>query len=574
MSPRRVLVLAVVMLAIGFSLAARSVAAGPAIDTRVPDDTQKLWVFFTDKGLTRAEEPAAVAAFRAELPERTLLRRARVGFDVNLNDLPVKADYVAGVSATGAEIVTKSRWLNAVSVNATGAQASAIAALPYVKELRPVARGTKDLPEIIPAEKHESEIPEGGSGRTFDYGEAEGQLTQIQVDQLHDEGLDGTGVVIAMLDTGFDTDHQAYRHLDIVAERDFINDDTETADEPGDPPGQDSHGTATLSCVGGRYPGELYGGSYAAGFILCKTEKVDEEIQVEEDYWQEAIEWADSLGANVVSSSLGYFDWYTYEDMDGETAVVTRAADMAAARGIVVVNSMGNEGDDDWRYMIAPADGDSVVSVGAVDSDGDRVSFSSVGPTYDGRIKPDVMALGYYAYVATSNDTASYGHSSGTSFSCPLTAGAVGLIVQAHPEWSPAEVIEALHATATQSSSPDTLMGWGILQARDARYYGGSGMDDSGVVEPRLVWASPNPSAGATRIQFEVVQRGRSLVAIYSANGKLVRTLVDRMLPVGPHSVEWDGRDDAGMQVASGVYFAKLRAAGGVRASAKVALVR
>jgi subtilisin family serine protease len=260
--------------------------------------------------------------------------------------------------------------------------------------------------------------------------------------------------------------------------------------------------------------------------------------------------------------------------MDGETAITTIAADMAAARGILVVNSMGNEGNDDWRYMIAPADGDSVLSVGAVDADGDRVGFSSVGPTYDGRIKPDVMALGYYAYVATSNDTASYGWSSGTSFSCPLTAGAMGLIVEARPEWSPIEIIDALHSTATQSSSPDTLMGWGILQAHDARYADWVGVEESGVAEPKLVWASPNPSRGATRIQFTVQERGRSLVAIYNAGGELVRTLVDRVLPVGPHNVEWDGRDGNGQQVASGVYFAKLRAAGGVRASAKVAVVR
>ena len=570
MSPRRVVLFAVLAAALVFVMTSQVPAVEPARTVRRDDGAAKLWVFFTDKGLTRAEETAEMAAFRTALPARALERRAKVGFAINRNDLRVAPEYVEAVVATGAELVTRSRWLNAVSVFANDRQAEAIGGLPFVRELRPVARGTKRMPEILPADGP----PPAPGARALDYGYAQGQIEQIQVDLLHDEGLDGSGVLIAMLDTGFDTDHQAYRHLDIVAERDFINDDTETANEPGDPDGQDGHGTATLSCVGGKYPGELYGGSYEAGFVLCKTEMVDDEIEVEEDYWQEAIEWADSLGADVVSSSLGYYYWYSYEDMDGNTAVVTRAADMAAARGIVVVNSMGNEGDDPWLYMIAPADGDSVLSVGAVDIDGERVAFSSVGPTYDGRIKPDVMALGSGAYVATTADTASYGYAGGTSFSCPLTAGAVGLLVQAHPDWTPIEIIEALRSTATQSASPDTLMGWGIVQANDARYSDWVGADGAETTEPRLVWASPNPSSGGTRLEFVVGTRGRSVVAIYNASGGLVRTLMDRVLPAGPHSVEWDGRDGSGQPVASGVYFAKLRAAGGVRSSTKVAVVR
>ena len=569
---RRTMILAALVAALALAATVNAWAADPASDSPLPGDSHKLWVFFTDKGLTRAEESSAIEAFRAQLPERALARRAKVGFGVNRNDLPVHAAYVDGVKSTGVEIVTKSRWMNAVSVFADDGQAAAIAALPFVRETRLVAGGTKPVPEIIPATGSHSAVPEG---RALDYGQAQEQLEQIQVDMLHDEGLDGTGVLIAMLDTGFDTDHQAYRHLDIVAERDFINDDTETANEPGDHESQDNHGTATLSCVGAKHPGELYGGSYEAGFVLCKTEIYDQEIEVEEDYWQEAVEWADSLGADVISSSLGYLDWYTYEDMDGNTTVVTKAADMAAARGIVVVNSMGNEGNDPWLYMIAPADGDSVLSIGAVDIEGFRVGFSSVGPTYDGRIKPDVMALGLSAYVATSADTASYGHASGTSFSCPLTAGAVGLLVQAHPDWTPMEIIDgaSLHRHAEFVSRHADGVGDSV-QAYDARYADWAGVDEAEVAVPRLVWASPNPSSRGTQVEFVLQERGRALVAVYNASGGLVRTLTDRVLPAGPHAVPWDGRDGNGQPVASGVYFAKLRAAGGVRASAKVAVVR
>ncbi len=572
MSPRRRVMYAVaVAAALALALTAQAWAVDPARASQLEGGTQKLWVLFADKGLTRAEEQSAIDAFRAELPERALRRRAKVGFDVNINDLPVAARYVEDVAATGATVVTRSRWLNAVSVYADDQQAASIAALPFVRDMRRVGRGTKRLPEIVPADGQHSPRPEG---RVPDYGESQGQLEQIQVDQLHDNGFDGTGVLIAMLDTGFDTDHQAYRHLNIVAERDFINNDGETADQPGDPEGQDGHGTATLSCVGGKYPGELYGGSYSAGFVLCKTEILDEEIQTEEDYWAAAVEWADSLGADVVSSSLGYLDWYTYEDMDGNTAVTTIAADMAAARGIVVVNSMGNEGDDPWLYMIAPADGDSVLSIGAVDIDGDRVGFSSVGPTYDGRTKPDVMALGYSAYVATTADTASYGYASGTSFSCPLTAGAVGLLIQAHPDWSPMDVIEALRSTATQNSSPDTLMGWGIVQAYDAAYSDWVGVEGGAVPAARVIWATPNPTSRGTLVEFVLPERGRALVTVYDASGRLVRTLTDRVMRGGRHAVGWDGRDESSHPVASGVYFARLRAAGGLRESTKIAVVR
>jgi serine protease AprX len=530
----------------------------------------KHWVFFTDKGIARGGGQQAIDEFTAKLAPRALWRRAKVGKAVDLNDVPISSVYVEAVERTGAEIVARSRWLNAVSVRADDEILGAIAGLPFVREVRPVARATEKLLELAPAPG--AGIPR--KGRTLDYGESEGQLTQVQIPDLHDAGFDGTGVIIAMLDTGFDTDHQAYRHLDIVGERDFINNDGETANEPGDPSGQDSHGTATLSCVGAAYPGEIYGGSYNASFILCKTEMVDDEIEIEEDYWAEGIEFADSLGADLVSSSLGYFDWYTYEDMDGNTAVTTIAADMAAARGIVVVISMGNEGGSDWLYMIAPADGDSVISVGAVDLDGDRVWFSSVGPTYDGRNKPDIMALGSGAYVASSADTNSYNHSSGTSFSCPITAGAIGLLLQGHPNWTPEDVIEAIHSTGTRSTTPDTLMGWGVLQAYDAMYSEPTGIA-GGVGDGTLsvVRAYPNPSARGARIEYTVPAPSRVRLLIYDVAGRLVRTVLDRERGAGAYAAVWDGEDAAGRPVANGVYFVRLDTGRGV-STAKIAVIR
>jgi serine protease AprX len=553
-------------IAAGGLLALALVAAlAPACHGREPA-SGKHWVFFTDKGIVRGGEQQAIEAFAAKLAPKALWRRAKVGKAVDLNDVPISPGYVDAVEAVGAEVVARSRWLNAVSVWADDEVLGAIAELPFVREVRPVARATERRLDLARA-------PAGGvprGGRILDYGESEGQLAQVQIPDLHDAGFDGSGVVIAMLDTGFDTDHQAYRHLDVVAERDFINWDSETANEPGDPNGQDSHGTATLSCVGAAYPGEIYGGSYHASFILCKTEIVDEEIEIEEDYWAEAIEYADSLGADLVSSSLGYFDWYTYEDMDGNTAVTTIAADMAAARGIVVVTSMGNEGGSDWKYMIAPADGDSVVSVGAVDLDGDRVWFSSVGPTYDGRIKPDVMALGLDAYVATTADTDSYAHSSGTSFSCPITAGAVGLLLQGHPNWTPQDVIDALHSTGTRSATPDTLMGWGIVQAYDAMYSEPTGV--SGGLTVSAVRAYPNPSPREARIEYEVPSPSRVRLAVYDVTGRLVRTLFDGPRDAGTFMVTWDDEDSSGRLVSNGVYFVRITAGQSISVAKAVVL--
>jgi hypothetical protein len=553
-----------VVSALAVLLAAWSAAPSAAAGDR-------FWVFFTDKGITRAEEREAIARFRAELTERSLERRARVGAQLNVNDLPVAATYVEAVRGTGADVITTSRWLNAVSVEAGDAALRDIAGLPFVREVRPVASGARKRPEIVPVAR--PQVAPGTRGRELDYGASGTQLEQIQVPLLHDDGFDGSGVLIAMLDTGFDTDHEAFRHLQILGERDFINDDTETANEPGDPSGQDSHGTATLSCVGAKKPGVIYGGSYNAGFLLAKTEMVDDEIQVEEDYWVEAVEWADSLGADLVSSSLGYFWWYDYEDMDGGTAVTTVAADMAAARGMLCVNSMGNEGGSSWRYMIAPADGDSVLSVGAVDSTGVRTSFSSVGPTYDGRIKPDVMAMGRSTFVATSVDTSSYGLSSGTSFSCPLTAGAVGLLLQGHPDWTPSQLIAALHATATMSASPDTLMGWGIVRISDAMYSGPLGVPGAPPRKELAVRTRPNPAGETATISFSLHRPGHVSASVYDVAGRVVRMLVDSSMRAGEHEVSWDGTAGDGRSVAGGIYFVRVETPFG-QGSAKVAILR
>jgi hypothetical protein len=282
-----------------------------------------------------------------------------------------------------------------------------------------------------------------------------------------------------MIDTGFDYKQRlVFAKMVVLAEYDFHWNDSNTANETVDPTIQHNHGTETLSVIGGFLEGNLIGPAYGATYALAKTEWVATETHIEEDHWVAGIEWLEGLGADVVSSSLAYSTFddgnnYTYEDMDGNTAVTTIAADIAAYKGVVVVNSAGNEGNSPWRYILAPADGDSVITAGAVSSSGLRVGFSSVGPTYDGRIKPDVMAMGSGVYSVDPTQTSGYIYVSGTSFSCPLIAGVCALVLEAHPELGPMDVRDAIRETADQTDFPDNFNGWGIVNAYKAIFYHG-----------------------------------------------------------------------------------------------------
>ena len=307
----------------------------------------------------------------------------------------------------------------------------------------------------------------------FNYGSSLTQLEQINVPVVHDLGYSGNGVIICVLDAGFNNlEHQAFTSMNIANQWDFVNNDGNVDDE-GDM-GSGSHGTMTLSTIGGFYEGQLIGPAFGATYLLAKTENTDSETQVEEDNWVAGAEWADALGVDITSTSLGYIDFddgtgYSPAELDGNTAIITIAADIAAGKGILVVNSAGNGGGG-TTTIGAPADGDSVLAIGAVYSDGSRTFFSSVGPTGDGRIKPEVMAMGSDVYVADTYGNY-YTTASGTSFSCPLTAGAAALLWEMVPNASNMDIFEALKMTANNADAPNNYYGWGIIDIYAAYEY-------------------------------------------------------------------------------------------------------
>ncbi len=455
-------------------------ADSPKIDSRLaawldshPDqETVKAWVYFRDKGFGADALDEALEARRAELGQRTLARRAKVrdGSLVDERDLPLHPAYRGAVLAFGPKHRADSRLLNAISVEASREQLGRIANFDFVTGIDKVVGFTRR--EITPGEPPAASGMDGS--RALDYGSSFSQLNQINVPPLHDMGLSGAGVIVCMLDTGFYKTHEAFAGLTVLDEWDFINDDSNTQNEGSDPSSQHNHGTYTWSTLGGLTPGTLYGPAYGASFLLAKTEDTSQEVPIEEDWFVEGLEWAELNGADVVSSSLGYDDWYVFADMDGQTCVTTIAANWVVAQGVVLVNAMGNNGQYAGA-LIAPSDSEGVISCGAVSSSGSLASFSSSGPTYDGRTKPDVCAMGVSTYCASPYGSTSYTAVDGTSLSTPLVGGVAALILEAHPGWTPAEVQLALRQTASQSATPDNNYGWGIADAQAAVLSAGYG---------------------------------------------------------------------------------------------------
>ena len=435
-----------------------------------------VWVYLNDKG------PGAEQLLTNPLnliSQRSIDRRLKVKSPenvVDITDVPVYNDYINNIFNKVKKLRHKSKWLNAVSVEVNRTQLYDVADLEFVKQIEIVERYStrKDDVELIQTQDNiinpTSDDPLLDS-LNYGSGNAVIQITQIKVNQVHNEGIFGQGIIIANFDAGFSNlGHEVFTTLpmNIIYTWDFHT-NTPTL-------GSHSHGTATLSLVGGYKPGKLIGPAFKSDFILARTEVDPGETPVEMDNWIAAAEWVDSLGADIITSSLGYLNFdpphldYTWVDMNGNTMPITIAADLAVNKGIIVSNSAGNNYNSSHNTLNGPADGDSVITVGSVTSTGTRSNFSSVGPTTDipPRIKPDVMAMGSSNYVARTFTTSSYGTGSGTSYSCPLTSGVCALILSANKSLTPMQVLGILKHFGSRSTNPDNLYGWGIIDAKQS----------------------------------------------------------------------------------------------------------
>ena len=397
------------------------------------------------------------------LSQRSIDRRSRQKIKITERELPPNPAYLQQIAQTGAKIWYKSRWLNAVLIETSAAKLSAVLALPFVKGLErdgDIRNSRMAAPADFTRDKMETlESP-------LNYGNSLNQIQMLGADKMHEAGFKGEGMLIGILDSGFKNANTVpyLAHLftgnKIVKTWDFVaNESSVYEDHP--------HGLGVLSCIAGLQEGQLVGTAPKASFALFRTEDVASETRIEEANWLFGAEMADSLGVDVLNSSLGYYDFdvpipdYSKADINGNKTLVTRAADWLAATGVLVCNSAGNEGTDaSWNYIIAPADADSVLAIAAVDANRSRVSFSSPGPRVDGRIKPDLAAKGGGTSLGNQNGT--IGVSNGTSFSSPLIAGFAAGFWQANPKLTNMEVMDYLKRSGSQYNQPDGLLGYGI----------------------------------------------------------------------------------------------------------------
>ncbi len=452
--------------------------------------TRAYWVFFKDKPASNAQ-PVAIDSHARERRRLRGIRGVSGDFD-----LPVSPAYIEAVlSLPGVSLRGESRWFNAVSVDAREDALEKLKGLPFVKGIQPVAIADRSsfeddigmvgeyarrevnerLAEDFEPPQWNPTLPDPAAydyklNRAW-YGPSWNQVVMVNAMEAHMRGNHGQGVRIAVLDGGFQLDHEAFAGLNVIAQYDFINNDDDTSYDPAqDIYSQPHHGTACMSVIGGYSPGNLIGLAHEAEFILCKTEYVPTETVAEEDYWVRALEWSESLGADVLSSSLSYKDWYVLSDYDGITPITSRAAQIAFELGMVLCTSAGNEGPEPMT-LGAPTDAEGVLSIGALRPNGDLASFSSRGPTADGRIKPDICAQGVRTACVMPHTWNEYAFWSGTSLSCPVAAGCMALLVAEHPDWTPAQIYEAARQTASRAERPDNNYGWGCLNLEEAIHY-------------------------------------------------------------------------------------------------------
>lgn len=461
----------------------------------------------------------------------------------------VPLDSVAArAAAAGARVRTRSRWLHAVSVAAPAAALRALARDRGLRRIQPLARWTRRAPpgDTLPVWRARvaaaaDTCPAGGDAV---FGASEMPVRQLNLRGLTDRGFTGAGVRIALLDTGFDTADPAFAAVAVLGQRDFVSGDDTVRDQPGDAPGAQAHGTAVWSLLAGDVPGRLRGIAPGAEYLLARTEDIGSETRIEEDHFVAALEWADSLGADLASASLGYLRFdngfgYAPSELNGDVAVTTVAVDHAASLGLLVLSAAGNAGPG-FRTLVTPADADSGLAIGAEDSLGAIAPFSSRGPTADGRLKPDLTAPGAAVCVLVGGGAVRRGD--GTSFATPLVTGVAALVREAHPALDAAELARALRAHASHRTAPDSISGSGRPDATASAVFplGVTPVaplaGPVSTVTPRFSWTVADTPPFAAPVDFRLRIARDSLIAAPFIDTALAADVFDpaRALPPGP----------------------------------------
>ncbi|TAL62421.1 MAG: T9SS type A sorting domain-containing protein [Bacteroidetes bacterium] len=565
------------------------------LSTLVSAQYTRYWIQFTDKN----SSPYSVSNPAAFLSARAIQRRTNQGIAVVQNDLPVNPSYYNAIkNVPNVTIINRSRWFNAVTIQTTDPNAlTMISTFTFVAGTKPVGRYKSPLSiratlptfscgsvvqrgeSAVCREKLEEParsnfsggkngvqsppLRGGGEGllSTYNYGTSFNQINMIGGVCMHNMGFDGAGMQIAVLDAGF-YNVDSLPMFDslringqILGTWDFVENDTMVYDSH-------THGTMVLSTMGGNVPGMIVGTAPKAKYWLLKTEEGATELVIEEDNWVSGAEFADSCGADILTTSLGYTtydsvlvgsamvvnpDNHSYAHMDGNTARISIANDIAVSKGMFAVCSAGNSGGSPWNFIGAPADADSVLAVGSVDSMKNYSWFSSNGPSFDGRVKPNVAAQGQDAVVARP-DSAGILYLSGTSFAGPITAGMVACLWQAHPNSTNKQLFNAIQQTASQFSNPDTLKGYGIP---DFCYANSILFPDEPSIEGNILSVYPNPFSESTIISVQGIQAHGLELNVYDILGNRVhqQTLNDQKTTLNP-------------KLAKGIYTVELKDGG------------
>ncbi|MBB6005229.1 S8/S53 family peptidase [Arcicella rosea] len=473
----------------------------------------KYLLVFKDKN----NSPYSITQPLAYLSERSLARRQKQKIAFTMKDLPVNPSYIEEVKKKGAKVIYTSRWMNAALIECSSTVLNNILQLSFVKGLE--VNTSIDNPNNRTARK--SSKFESYETNALNYGLSKTQIEMIGADKMHEQGFHGEGMLIAVLDEGFNNANNIaalkplFDENRIVGTYDFVKNEKPVYEDGG-------HGTSVLSCMGAYLDGQIVGTAYKASFLLLRSEDAFSEYLIEEANWLFAAEYADSVGVDLINSSLGYSTFddastnHKYSDLNGKTTIAAKAATWAASVGIICVISAGNEGNSAWRYISTPADADSVLTVGAVDALKNYALFSSIGLSADGRIKPDLVAMGQSSAIVTPSGTVST--SSGTSFSSPILCGMVAGFWQANPTLTAMEVINRLRKSGSQYESPDERLGYGIPDFTRANTPTVvlSTQDESNAIFK----AYPNPTFGEITIQLNETKVNQYFTSLMDITGK------------------------------------------------------